>query len=588
MKHVNVLLIMAVGLALWLVGCETKNPGSPKPNQRPAVELSVAPQDGDTVEHNKHLGWWGNDADGQVVGYYLLVDGVRISFTTATDTTIAFAAPVTEQIYAHTFAVLAVDNEGLLSDTAQREFYVINWAPTASFDAAGSIGEGATVGHAFRVTVQAKDTNASFSYYDLSLDDSLSGWMGWRRDSMYLFAGPEIIADSANFPEGVHGIPNTALTAGPHTLFARVKDAGGAESPIISLHFTVADGFRPGMDTTVTATYGADRFYADGSVYLSTRTGVETRVEFSASAAAYNGEINAYRWRLGDGEWSNWSADPVVSMTDAEPKDYDFSFMARDAAGAYSDTLLYFIRIVTQSLTDDVIVVDETADGNGNPGSPNDAQADQFYANVMQGWKTFQIDYATHKVGQTSYVSPYDVRNAGVILWHGDDKANLQLGNNTRILGEFLDRGGRLIISGWDVLGGWSGTADSVEFSSSSFGRKYLRLYEGRRDTARTTLGFDGSGEFPGCRFDASKLPVSYHGQLLKCWTFQPSGECLILGRMVVSDSLTSPFQGRPTAYLYYQSFRVAVFGVPLYFCVESEVHALMEAVMPWMLQGLQ
>jgi hypothetical protein len=588
MKHVKVLLVMAVGLAIWLAGCETKNPGSPAPNQRPTVELSVAPQNGDTVENNKNLGWWGNDADGQVVGYYLSVDGVRISFTTATDTTIAFAAAVTEQIYSHTFAVQAVDNEGLLSAAASREFYVINWAPTASFNAAGSIAEGATVGHAFRVTVQATDTNASFSYYNLSLDDSLSGWMGWRRDSAYLFAGPEIIADVANFPEGVHGIPNTALTAGAHTLFARVKDAGDAESPIISLHFTVADGFRPGMDTTVTATYGADQFYADGSVYLSTRTGVATRVQFSASAAAYSGEINAYRWRLGDGEWSAWSLDPVVADTDAAPGDYQYSFVARDAAGEYSDTLSYFVRIVQQTLSDSVIVVDETADGNGNPGSPTDAQADQFYANVLQGWNTRQIDYASHKVGQTSYVSPYDLRNAGVIVWHADDQANLQLDDNTRVLGEFLDRGGRLVISGWDVLGAWSGTVDSIEFSSTSFGGKYLRLYAGRRNTPQKTVGFDGNGEFPGCRIDSLKLPVSFHGRLLKCWSFQPSGECLIMDRMAVSDSLTSHFQGLPAAYLYFQSFRVATFGVPLYFCVESEVRTLMEAVMPWMLQGLQ
>jgi hypothetical protein len=242
------------------------------------------------------------------------------------------------------------------------------------------------------------------------------------------------------------------------------------------------------------------------------------------------------------------------------------------------------------TLSDSVIVVDETADGNGNPGSPNDAQADQFYANVLLGWNTRQIDYATHKVGPTSYVSPYDLRNAGVIVWHADDQANLQLDDNTRILGEFLDRGGRLIISGWDVLGAWSGgTTDTImSFSSTHFARKYLRLYEGRRNAARTTLGFDGNGEFPGCRIDASKLPASFQGRLPKCWSFQPSGECLILGRMVVSDSLTSPFQGRSTAYLYYQSFRVATFGVPLYFCVESEVRTLMEAVMPWMLQGLQ
>jgi len=600
MKYVKALLIMAVGLAVWLAGCETQNPGSPKPNQRPAVTLSLAPQNGDTVEHNKHLGWSGNDADGQVVGYHLLVDGVPIAFTAATDTIVAFEAPVTEQVYAHTFAVLAVDNEGLLSDTAQREFYVINWAPTATFDPEGSIAEGATVGHAFRMTVLSLDTNASITYYDISLDDTLSGWMGWRRDSMYLFAAPEIIADLANFPEGVHGIPNTALTAGPHTLYARVKDAGEAESPVIARNFTVADEFRPRMDTTVTATYGESAFYPDGSVYYETQMGLVTSIEFSASAADYSGEINAYRWRsrrlLGAdtlwSEWTDWSANPAVADTDAAPNDYNYNFMARDAAGTYSDTILYFIRIVAQSLTDSVIVVDETQDGNGNPGSPNDAQADSFYAHITLGWNTRQIDYATHKLCETcpSYVSPHDVRNAGVILWHGDDQGNVQLddGTNMRVLKEFLDRGGRLIISGWNVLGFTLTTPDTVEFSSSSFPRRYMRLYQGQRNIPRVTLGFDGNGEFPGCRFDPGKLPPAYLGRLVKCWSFQPSGECLILGRMVVSDSLTSPFQGRPTAYLYYQSFRVAVFGVPLYFLVESEARAFMEVLMPWMLQGLQ
>jgi hypothetical protein len=322
---------------------------------------------------------------------------------------------------------------------------------------------------------------------------------------------------------------------------------------------------------------------------------VVTRAEFSASAAAYDGEIVAYRWVLTDTtgsvrDSSEWQADPVVADTDAVPDDYSYSFMARDAAGELSDTLFYFIRIVRQTLSDSVIVVDETADGNGNPGSPNDAQADQFYDNVMQGWKTRQIDYATHKVGQTSYVSPHDVRDAGVIVWHADDQANLQLSVNTRILGEFLDRGGRLIISGWDVLGAWSGgTTDTImSFGSTHFARKYLRLYEGRRNAARTTLGFDSSGGFAGCRVDPQKLPASFQGRLPKCWSFQPSGECLTMGRMAVSDSLTNPNHGLPAAYLYYQSFRVAVFGVPLYFCVESEARAVMEGVMTWMLQGLE
>ena len=589
MKYVKALLIMAVGLAVWLAGCDVQDPGSPKANSRPMVELSFAPQNGDTVEHNKALRWWGNDADGQIAGYYLFVDGVPVSFTTATDTVIAFSAPTEGTYYLRTFSIVAEDNEGLMSDTVRRSFYVVNWAPLAEFDPTGTIAEGATVGLGFRVSLLSIDSNASIAYYDISLNDTNS-WIGWQRDSVFLFAAPAIIADATTFPDDVFGVSNTGLSPGANTLYARVRDAGGAVSPVISLHFTVTDNFRPQMDTTVAASYGDDEFYPDGSIYFSSVIGLETRVEFSATAAAYSGEINAYRWQLGDGAWSEWIADPVVIMTDAAINDYNFHFTARDMAGIPSDTISYFVRIVGQTLSDSVIVVDETADGNGNPGSPTDVQADQFYENVLVGYKTRQIDYATHQAGPTSYVSPYDIRNAGVIIWHGDDQGTILLGNNTRILGEFLDRGGRLVVSGWNVMRAFSGsdTANTVEFSSSSFPYRKLRLYGGQRNNAITTLGFSGVGEFPGCRIDSTKLPVSFHGRLLKCWSLQPSGECLIMGRMMVSDSLTSPFQGRTTAYLYYQSFRVAVFGIPLYFCYESEVQALLQPVMSWMLQGLQ
>lgn len=587
MKCVKALLIMAVGLAIWLAGCDVKDPGSPLANQRPTVELTFAPVNGDTVEHYKQISWRGNDADGQIVQYRVLVDGAEIARTTATDTVIAFAAPETDVVYPRSLGIIAEDNEGLLSETAIRSFYVINWAPVASFDPEGSIPANATVGQAFRVSILSSDTNASLTDYNLSLDDSSNGWMGWMRDSVFLFAAPEILADSMNFPDGVRGIPNAPLTAGAHTLYAKVRDAGGAVSRIVSLPFTVSTSFAPVMDTSVVANYGDDAFYVDGSIYYSTSIGIETRLEYSASATAYFGEINAYRWRLNNADWSEWNAEPEVVIEDAAPGEYLFEFQARDAANVLSETVDYSIIIARQVLSDSIIVVDETADGNGNPGSPNDPQADQFYANIMQGYKTRVIDYATHRVGSVSYVSPLDVKNAGVILWHGDDQSNIQLDDNTRLLTEFLNRGGRLIISGWDVLGGFAGAVDSIEFSTTSFGGSKLRLYEGRRNTARNCLGFNGEGAFPGCRIDSTKLPPAFRGQLLKTWSFQPSGECLIMGRMAVADSATNPFHGRPAAYLYYQSFRVAVFGVPLYFCNEAEVRSMIDVLMPWMLQGL-
>jgi hypothetical protein len=596
MNSMKALLIAVVGLSVWLAGCEVDR-GTARPNEPPTTVISVAPNEGDTVNHYIALRWAGNDPDGYVAGYRLWVDEV-LRTTTAHDTTIAFLAPDPDVPEHHTFQVAAVDNEGMVDPSpATREFWTINFAPTAVWKTDGSVPEGVNVGRGFRMTIEASDSNLSSLYYSVALDDS-TALTRWVPDTaVFVFADPDVIADAALFPNDVIGMPNTGLTPGSHTIYGRVKDAGEAVSPIISRTVVVQDTMRPLMVVPVTASYGDADFYPDGSAYYVQETGRETTVRYSATAAAYYGEIEAYRYQLGDAGWSEWNALGEIVMTDVQPGEYTFQLMARDMANVYSDTDTFIVRIVEQTLSDSIIVVDETRDGNGNRGSPNDPQVDDFYARVLAGANILgTIDYATHvpMPEAPSYLSPYDVCHAGLILWHADDKTDLFLGDNVTLLRAFLDKGGRLILSGWNVMAAF-GTVpqgDSVEYASGSFVREMLRAFRAVRNTPRTTIGYDGAAGYPTLRVDPEKVPASWNGQLDVCWAFQQRGECEVIGQLTVSDSLTNPIFHRTAAYIYDLRFRVAVFGVPLYFCYEDQVTQLMgvgttDGLIPRMLAGL-
>ena len=56
---------------------------------------------------------------------------------------------------------------------------------------------------------------------------------------------------------------------------------------------------------------------------------------------------------------------------------------------------------------------------------------------------------------------------------------------------------------------------------------------------------------------------------------------------MTTNDFATSYYENRPTAYYYDLSFRVALFGVPLFFCREDQVTLVMQSLVPHMMEGL-
>jgi hypothetical protein len=329
------------------------------------------------------------------------------------------------------------------------------------------------------------------------------------------------------------------------------------------------------MVPPVSGTYGGAALHPDGSEYYTGNATVG--LDFFATASNYYSLINAYRFRDASGVWSDWFTEPHIDLADLAAGDYPLLLMARDIAGEPSEPLAYTIHLVDFAISDTIVIVDETRDGSANPGSPTDAEVDEFYRSVIG-----DHPYREHDIATVEYLSPYNLRDAGLVIYHADDRSDMRLLENIPVLDDYLDFGCRLVISGWNTLGVFD-EGDSIVFAAGSFGYERLQLEGARQLVGREATGFDGVGGYPGVTIDAAKLPASWVGSIDRCWVFSPREGCTELGALTVDNPWQNPLVGRTACYLYDGQFRIAVAGVPLFFCIESEVQTLFDALIPVM-----
>ncbi|MBM3324677.1 MAG: hypothetical protein FJY66_03330 [Calditrichaeota bacterium] len=586
-------------LVIAVTGCEVSDPGSPFPNQPPKTYLVLAPRDSSVFNHFAHLKWSGTDPDGEISHFFVVVDGETLkfaradggsdNFTRAYEGTIPFYAPGDTAV-PHLVKVIAVDDEGLADPSPpSRFFYASNTRPSVSF-AATSVPNGATVGRGFAIELDGEDPNPSSLLYSIAIDDSIGGWGAWSEYSTFLFCDPSL----SFLPTKVTLMNGNALTTGEHRIYARIKDAGEAQGlQMISVRITVADDLHPAMNATITGAYGSDTFYPDGSVFY--RSNIETKLIFSATATAYNGMINAFSYAIGDSPFVflAWQEASEIVLTDAPAGEYLFHIRARDVAGEISGTISHRIYILELEPTDSILIVDETRDGTGGAGSPNDEQVDNFYAAVMGTRPFAQVDYATHQIGGVSYLSPLDLYRFRLVIYHTDDKANFNIASNRAVLAEYMDRGGKVIFGGWDLLAPF-GVAyqDSAVYSATAaadlrFVYTYMRLFYAVRSSAtspREFKGMTGVGGYPDVAIDPAKVPASWAGALDKCWAFNNRGETITIGTF---DAATegSSFEGKHCAHVYIGPiYSVAMLGFPLYFAYENQAVAFMGQLLTEML----
>lgn len=596
---------MATTLPL-LVGCDPEIPGSPADNQPPDTRIVAAPVEGRAFDHYVspdsalNVKWFGSDPDGQVLGCSLQVDKGAWVWNTEGKTTLIFdsgdpdsAHPGRTLPVRHTIRVKAVDDRGLEDPTpATRSFYATNYIPIIT-EFVADFGNNDTVGPGIAFSVLWSDSNGSGASFRLSVD-SLPV-TDWDSRSKYQFCPTSdrtILAAVDTLT--VIPIDTSALPVGRHKLMVQVKDGGGAVSAVndsITRTITVADTFRP-IVTTIRSQYGGKDYYPDGSVFYLPGgithfeiTGRDT--SYFLRAKSYFGGVQAFRHRLvgttDSTDWSEWGAGS--SDAPALPAgSYRFDAQCRDWAGSISDSTSYSMTIVEPTFqgaaTIKLLVVDETRDGNGRPGSPSDGQVDSLWHRILElddsnwrsaNWEIDTLDYVNHKVRDVRYVSALDLSNKNLVIWHADDKSDTNLTNtkpfNQRVLAEYLDRGGRLFLCGWDLLTNFDPSSDTVTFKSG-FVAKYLRLTGGKRSLSRDFLGMVGSAGYPDLAMDSAKVQSTMLSGLDRCWVLDPAHRTVTIGRWN-----GAPFDGMGVAMKNFSPlnpWRTITCGFPIYFMQEA------------------
>jgi hypothetical protein len=278
-------LFVTILIIFGLYSCYDNPTDNPVPNKPPETGLFLMPDSGISPQPTKlKVSWWGDDPDGNVVGFYFTWDGINWTFTTSNDSLFSLQIGAADTTYL--FQVSAVDNGGngtydndikrnginfgpepfidknsngvydkgekyydigLIDPTpAKLNFPLINTAPTIGWNSLSTVPDTSFPVMSFGWNAQDLDGDQTILKIEIALNDttdpskiiSLDG--GTRnitiRTSDFQSSDPpmDILIEGLEtniFPEKLHGLKFND----DNCFFVKAVDISGASSPYISL-----------------------------------------------------------------------------------------------------------------------------------------------------------------------------------------------------------------------------------------------------------------------------------------------------------------------------------------------------------------
>jgi hypothetical protein len=214
-----------------------------------------------------------------------------------------------------------------------------------------------------------------------------------------------------------------------------------------------------------------------------------------------------------------------------------------------------------------ILLVDETRNGTGQPGSPSDEQVDAFYHSLLRGFVYTDWDVTNQGPPPAGDIGPYST-----IVWHADDFQEQRIYPAVPGLANYLEWGGRLWLVGWKpvygLLNGSSGYP--LNLHPGQFPYDYLRLNQVRLAQPQDFIGALGVAGYPSVSIDSTKTMPAMHGRLPSIELFMPRDADTIL--RYVSFSGDTAYHGKPVGVRWLNGpYRTIVFGFPLYYTQEAE-----------------
>jgi len=221
-----------------------------------------------------------------------------------------------------------------------------------------------------------------------------------------------------------------------------------------------------------------------------------------------------------------------------------------------------------------IILIDGTLDGSGGPLQPTDEEVDDYYAAIVEG---FNVG-GNWDIADSNLIDVF-IRDAhlapfSAVFYHSD-RVNASHVQDTTALKKYLDNGGNLLLSGWNLAGSFGGVVtEFATFPHGRFFREYLKTdslgvsQPANRDfiSALSLIPQD----YPDLTVDSVKVPIFDHQLFKMDALLSPLVDEPVTERLYAyNSSFGGGFRlhGEPVGFRYLgQDFNIIVFDVPLFF----------------------
>jgi len=240
------------------------------------------------------------------------------------------------------------------------------------------------------------------------------------------------------------------------------------------------------------------------------------------------------------------------------------------------------LRSRVVSLDQGVLIVDETADGDGSLMNPTDEQVDDFYNELLSNFNSEEYDLIEEgSIGLT------ELGAYSTIIWHGNDFQDLQAPYDFKEeIIKYLDFGGNFLYAGYRPSKAFEKqSGDPVIFEAGDFIYDYLKIAESR---FKVTVLFIGAIQeeigYNNIFVDSSKtLPTEeYHIRHIESITSSTSGiDIYTYETFFDSTTIQGSFKGKPVGVEYIGTdYKTVTLSFPLYYMNLSQAKELTEQIM--------
>lgn len=557
-------LVLIVAM-LGLTSCSVLDPAdsSEKTNVAPETKITSAPSAGSTTSYYVTIAWKGEDSDGVIKGYNLVVDGAA-QFVTRTDSTFRFTAANKDE--PHSISVAAVDDKDEVDPTpATLSFNTRSVPPNTALAIDGNPASGATFGRGGVFTIVAIDDsdNGPEYAYRFKIDDA-GAWSNWLTNPVIEFS---TTSSFGLLPEGAH------------KFIAQVRDASmSVDLTPVSFNFVSSNTVKP--VASLTAQVNNQSFYEDNSAF-SLSTGNSVTFGWSVAFNYAGAKSAGSRYRVDGGAWTEYNtATSSLTLNNVDAGAHSMEIEYRDIGGALSDVVKFNFDLVTATKNQGILVVD---DGNGQlagrPPATGDTNVDTYYDNLLTAlnapkkakWDVLTQGNPTPKRGFGNY---------STVIWVSDEANFVVLPRQTQLATDYLKLGGNLWIIGWRGVNQLAGTTPVANFGTGfPFLYDYLKLASTRQTPGNLFefTGVTGTNGHPNMNVENTKNPIPGRNGLSPIDVFTVRGDVAAAQPIYTFNAFSGnpDFQGAVTGMKYLGTdYKIAVFGFPMYHMKADEAQA--------------